>query len=55
MLNSFSKILVGYTARDSIVISPSYAGHQVIVLVLDRRSINRNFGAEVFESLRKFF
>ena len=42
----------GYAARDRIVVAKLFA-HQIVVLILNRRSVDRYVGAVVLEILRK--
>ena len=47
-------VLIRYTASDTVVVRVTYFTHQVVVLVLDRRCIDRNLCTEVLETFRQF-
>ena len=53
-LNLTSDILKRYAAGDSVIVGMTYRTHQVVVFVLDRRGVDRNFCTEVLESFGQF-
>ena len=53
-LDVTADILIRYTASDTVVVRVTYFTHQVVVLVLDRRCIDRNLCTEVLETFRQF-
>ena len=53
-LDLLAYLLVRYTAGDSVVVRLTYFTHQVVIFVLNRRSVDRYFSTELFESFRQF-
>ena len=53
-LDLLSDFLVRHAAGDSVVVRLAHFTHQVVVLILDGRSVDRNFSTEFFERFRQF-
>ena len=53
-LDLLAYLLVRYTAGDSVVVRLTYFTHQIIIFVLNRRSVDGYFSTELFESFRQF-
>ena len=53
-LDLFSDFLIRYAACDSVIVRLAHFTHQVVVFILDGRSVDRYFCAEFFESFRQF-
>ena len=53
-LDLLSDFLVRHAAGDCVVVRLAHFTHQVVVLVLDGRSVDRNFSTEFFEPFRQF-
>ena len=52
-LNMTAYILIRYAASNTIIIRITYFTHQVVVLVLNRRSVDRYTSTEIFKAFRQ--
>ena len=54
-LHVFTNYHRAHAAGNGVIVAVEVGAHQIVVFVLDRRSIDRHFGAKLFEALRQFF